>query len=531
MSEQLSWRTMPQPIPDEEITQTYQCDVLVVGAAHSGTMVMEAAVDGGASVIALEKKTREKFHVNGAEVGHINSEYLRKRGVPEVDPIDLFNEWLRRAGNRANQSLVMKFCQNCGEAFDEYISVFSDLEMEEVRVKYWPEPKHFERSLNGYKTWPGTALFPGIFIKGSTTLTECIKRHHARAAKKGAVIHYGTEALYPILENGRVAGSVAKCMDGSYARYMAQKGVVLAAGDFGGNQEMSQELLVDVVDLMDEEDKFFSLGMGDGRGIQMGVWAGGCMESRPVASMGGNSLYATAMMEGFGCLWLNENGKRYCNEMFSGDSVVAGLACNQEKHGPFYSLFDSSVAEHLQYGPPCHASFDTSDPASFSQLEEKMQKALAAGAEGCPGLGGIRGSMAYGAETWEELAEYLGFSGMRKETFLKSVARYNQLCENKRDEDFGKDPSLMIPLNKPPFYGVMIPRTAPGGSLCTVGGLVTDENQQVLNKRKDPIPGLYATGNCCGRRFGAQYATPIAGVSISMALTLGRELGKFLAEL
>ena len=45
------------------------------------------------------------------------------------------------------------------------------------------------------------------------------------------------------------------------------------------------------------------------------------------------------------------------------------------------------------------------------------------------------------------------------------------------------------------------------------------------------IPGLYATGNCCGRRFGVQYSTPIAGVSVGMAQTLGCILGMHLAEL
>jgi predicted oxidoreductase len=64
-----------------------------------------------------------------------------------------------------------------------------------------------------------------------------------------------------------------------------------------------------------------------------------------------------------------------------------------------------------------------------------------------------------------------------------------------------------------------------------VGGLVTDKNQQVLNKAKDPIPGLFASGNCCGRRFGAQYSTTMAGASISMALTLGYEAGKYVASL
>ena len=34
------------------------------------------------------------------------------------------------------------------------------------------------------------------------------------------------------------------------------------------------------------------------------------------------------------------------------------------------------------------------------------------------------------------------------------------------------------------------------------------------------------TGNDCGRRFGIEYCTPIPGVSLGMAITLGRECGK-----
>ena len=47
---------------------------------------------------------------------------------------------------------------------------------------------------------------------------------------------------------------------------------------------------------------------------------------------------------------------------------------------------------------------------------------------------------------------------------------------------------------------------------------------------KEPIPGLYATGNCCGRRWGVQYSTPFPGVSIGMAWTLGRLCGMHAAE-
>ena len=116
---------------------------------------------------------------------------------------------------------------------------------------------------------------------------------------------------------------------------------------------------------------------------------------------------------------------------------------------------------------------------------------------------------------------------------LDSVARYNQFCYAGRDEDFGKDPSLLVSLDTAPYYAMVTDRTKGGtmGPMVTVDGLWTDDNQQVYDQQLDPIPGLYATGNCCGRRFGVQYSTPVSGVSIGIAWTLGRELGKYLSTL
>ena len=55
--------------------------------------------------------------------------------------------------------------------------------------------------------------------------------------------------------------------------------------------------------------------------------------------------------------------------------------------------------------------------------------------------------------------------------------------------------------------------------------------QTVLNRDFEPIPGLYATGNCSGRRFGVQYTTSLPGQSISIAQTLGREVGYYVAKM
>ena len=49
----------------------------------------------------------------------------------------------------------------------------------------------------------------------------------------------------------------------------------------------------------------------------------------------------------------------------------------------------------------------------------------------------------------------------------------------------------------------------------------SDGSYNVLTAGKQPIPGLYAVGNCCGQRFGVQYHTPTAGNSCGSAMTTG----------
>ena len=120
-------------------------------------------------------------------------------------------------------------------------------------------------------------------------------------------------------------------------------------------------------------------------------------------------------------------------------------------------------------------------------------------------------------------------SGEPKENFLASIERYNELCEKGVDEDFGKDAFLMDPIVEPPFYASVIDSSEFKLGLVELSGLVTDKNQQVLDYDDDPIPGLYATGNSCGGRFALQYCTPIAGISIGWATTMGKLVGETVA--
>ena len=147
-----------------------------------------------------------------------------------------------------------------------------------------------------------------------------------------------------------------------------------------------------------------------------------------------------------------------------------------------------------------------------------------------PGGGGPASVSLVAANTLEELAEKLGYTGEAARQMVKSVQRYNELCHAKRDEDFGKDPSLLFPVETPPFFGYTGKKSG-SNIMVTTGGLLTDENQNVLGQDFEPIAGLYASGNCCGGRFGLQYSTPVSGVSISMAQTMGMLAGEYMAKL
>ena len=107
------------------------------------------------------------------------------------------------------------------------------------------------------------------------------------------------------------------------------------------------------------------------------------------------------------------------------------------------------------------------------------------------------------------------------ETFKASVARYNAMARQGRDLDFGKHQDRLTTIEKPLFYACKI-----GGCyLVTLGGLKINEDLQVLDRERNPIPGLYAAGNVSGSFFGNMYPTTIPGLSHSRAWTFGRLAG------
>jgi fumarate reductase flavoprotein subunit len=124
----------------------------------------------------------------------------------------------------------------------------------------------------------------------------------------------------------------------------------------------------------------------------------------------------------------------------------------------------------------------------------------------------------------EELAEQMG---VPKDAFVATVKRYNELAKGGKDLDFGKQSKRLSTIEKAPFYAV---KRRPA-LLCALGGLIINENMQVLDDAGTVIPGLYAAGNNSGCWFGGlEHPMRIPGMSLGRACTTGRMAGIHAAE-
>ncbi|MCP0886585.1 FAD-binding protein [Ligilactobacillus sp. WILCCON 0076] len=566
------WLDEEPVIDDSNITKTIIADIIIMGGGDSGAMCAFAAAEEGASVAVIEEQAKDSIFYYGLhDIASINSNFAIKRGAPEIRKSEFIAEYQRRSHNRTNPRLIKKFVDNSGEMIDWLVAHSPKEVVDKAVIHNVDFLKNYDylprgKEVNKFTSWCGTVQFD--FNAAATTLVEQAENRKAewywetRGVKLLVTEKIVQEKAEKTDSTGKVSfydkdvtkkvatGLIAKDKAGNYIKFVANKAVVLAGGDYGGNPEMYAALQDEKRELYKSHDLDTSelkcAGFGrDGSGIKMAMWAGATMDPGPRTLVDpqvvlGSETYASNVLRwgasfhgaenpwGSPFVWLDSSGKRFSDETFLG---VFGMRQRVErmKPGRYYAIFDSHWSELMSKMTPEHFSLPVGkeDDADLHEIFNSWVERGALGAKENEG----DSVCAWGADTLSDLLDYMGFDQKHKKTIQKEIVKYNQYCARGEDEDFGRDPKLLLPVDKGPFYGMYCVEEKPMTGTVTLNGVNIDSNQKVLDGNYNPIEKLYATGNNSGGRFAIEYCTPMQGLTLGLAMTLGRVLGIELANM
>ena len=519
------WKTAPAEVTD--FVAEYDTEVVVVGHGYAGITATRELAEQGHAVTLIEAMAEDSWQALGNEFACINGDAVINYGADHIDPVEFYNNFMKITSNMPNPALVMKFAQNSAENSNWYLDRLTADDLATMTSNFLPKTEHQLAELNGIKFWASVCSF----YNQECGQTKIQTYNREAAIENGAQVMFGTAGYYVIMNDGKVAGLVAKNDEG-YVKFNC-KAVVVATGGFGGNIAMMNDLIPDMYNALAEGESLSCMSGRDGSGVKMAYWAGAHLETTPVAGMNMKGLSVPGKMSVLPqAVWVDENGKRFCNEFWP-TAEQRGYQNIFQTRKTKFAICDDNFTEYRQYTLPQHAGFDATE-SNVQALRDSLDEAYAKfngtwvepeQQEQGPMGGPMTAAEFIADDTLEGLADQLGFEGAAKEAFLAQIEEYNQYCEDGADQQFGRDAQVLFPVKQAPFYAVKFEPQL-GETMVTMGGILTDGEQNAVDKNYEPIPGLYVSGNDCGRRFGIEYVTPIPGCSLGMAITLGRECGK-----
>ena len=209
-------------------------------------------------------------------------------------------------------------------------------------------------------------------------------------------------------------------------------------------------------------------------------------------------------------LWVNPQGERFCDEGIAFFDTSVGNANARQPGGYSFSIFDDAIKDNvIEDGTTRGLGIDVPPGSLAVNFEKDLEFLLKGG-----------GKDVFVADSIEELA---GKIAVKPDILRGTIEEYNLFCEKGHDDLFAKDPKYLRPLRGPKFYAVRA-RTIFLGSM---GGIKINHKMEVVDKKDNVIPGLYAGGMDAGGMWGDSYCmNPSSGLSGGFALNSGIIAGK-----
>lgn len=454
------------------IATSYDADIVVVGLGMSGLSAAVQSALKGAKVIGIESMPETGGNGIGVEgIFAVGSDMALAAGF-DVKPADVVHTELLETQWVANGIAWKKLVQASAENVNWLAEQGVD----------------FSGVVDDYL---GFSQVPGFhWFEGGTGSTGYIPQMTARAKELGVEILLSSPCQQLIKnDEGKIVGVYAKNSSGEDIQINA-KAVILATGSYGNNEEF--------IKLRGFNWKNFQYGGTpghEGDGLRMAFEAGArnfvtSSTFNCTNTIGTAFNFKGPFIQRFGGggnqLWINENAERFISEDFAATNfeMQSVPAMTQQS---MYTVFDRNILETaLADMPDVLAEVDAAKENDLSK-----------------------------ADTLEEAAK---LAQLDPKAFVATVEQYNKLCAQGFDSDYGKASSLMLAIEKPPYYIGKLSQYY----LVAIGGIECDVNARCLDENKNPIEGLYAVGTDGCMLYRNIYPINIGGTCNANNVNSGR---------
>lgn len=470
--------------------ETVECDVVVCGSGTGGMCAAVRAAELGGTVVMLEKKNAVGGTSNFAEsMTGVGTKMQKELGV-EIDVKEMFDAVFNYHHSAAVGPVLHSFIDNSGATVDWLVD--NGCHFLTVMTFFG---RFYTCHLSGDAS-TGTSMLNGEAI---------IQPMLAHAEELGVDIRLETPMTDLATEGDKVVGVYATNAEGKEILVKA-RGVILATGGYANNPELFEEFT------LRSYDRLRVVGMDgrDGDGIIAARALGASLHHPETLNPSGECVIDSGswndnLNQIFSWqqnLRVNEEGERFWNE--GNNQEFAAHVNALYTQNASYSIIDADLlntlaTETVFYSMPM---YDVNIGSPLAGCMEAIDEGLSQG-------------LIVKADTIEELAEKLGLDPAALEA---TVDRYNTMCENGEDEDYGKAADYLFPVKTAPFYAAATQPTI----YATNGGIKVNKNLQVM-AGTHTIEGLYAIGNDAGAIYGADYDVQLMpGSCQAWAATGGR---------
>jgi succinate dehydrogenase/fumarate reductase flavoprotein subunit len=303
----------------------------------------------------------------------------------------------------------------------------------------------------------------------------------ARAAEMAVRAQFNARANALVRHEGRIVG--ARYVTAGKAHHLhARRGVVLAAGGFGQNEEMLRE---HIPDMLDERVVRIAGANDSGDGIKLGIAAGAATRHMNGAFLSTYYYPPEQLLKG---IIVNAAGQRFVAED-SYHARTAAFILAQERRQAWLIV----------------------DAATFAW--PLYTKTL--------GIDLVDG--------WEDIPSVEQGLSLPQGSLEATLSSYNRAAAQGQDS-LGKHPDWLKPFDSGPYAAFDLSFGRVSYRAFTLGGLRVSIDGEVMKEDDTVIPGLYAAGACASNlaQEGLSYAS---GTCLGTASFFGRRAGRHAARI